>query len=95
MLASKRTAWAFPDFEKDGANDATAIAFSPDGSRLYIATDDEAVYITSGHGHSGPEFFAGASDADLCDMAVSADGISVSFTLYDENAISTSQLAER
>lgn len=80
-LTVNRLALAFPDFEKDGANDATAIAFSPDGSTLYIATDDYKVYATSSSGDSSPEWSTTASDSNICDMAVSPDGLSVSVTL--------------
>lgn len=77
-FVAKRTASAFPDFERDGENDATAIAFSPDGSTLFIATDDEKVYATSSNGTSSPELLVSGLDNDLCDMVVSPDGLSVS-----------------
>lgn len=70
---------AFPDFEKNGANDATAIALSPDGLTLYIAVDDQKVYATRSDGYTSPDWWETVSDTDICDMAVSPDGLSVRF----------------
>lgn len=79
-LTATRATSAFPGFEKDGDKDATAIAFSPDGSTLYIATDEQRVYAMGSNGGSSAEWWETVSDANICDMAVSPDGVSVSFS---------------
>lgn len=67
-----------PGFEKGVGLLATAIAFSPDGSTLYIACVDQRVYATSSIGHRWPAWWEPVLDTDICDIAVSPDGLSVS-----------------
>ncbi len=72
-----RTASAFPTFELDGTRDANSVVFSPDGSTLYIATDNWAVCATNSTGESEPEWCEPAQDSNLCDISISPDGLSV------------------
>ncbi|CAM9773342.1 unnamed protein product [Scytosiphon promiscuus] len=72
-----RTPTAFPDFEIGSAAHARAVAFSRDGSGLYIVTDESHVFATESSGSSSPDWSFSALDADLCDIAVSPDGLSV------------------
>ncbi len=72
-----RTASAFPNFELDGTRDANSVVFSPDGSTLYIATDNWAVCATNSTGESEPEWCEPAQDSNLCDISISPDGLSV------------------
>eukprot|EP00903_Cladosiphon_okamuranus_P011441 g10779.t1 len=69
------TASAFPDFGKDGSYDAKRVAFSPDGSTLYVASNDQLI-STSSSGQSPITWFYSVSTA-VCDIAVSPDGQSV------------------
>ncbi|CAN0287114.1 unnamed protein product, partial [Ectocarpus sp. 4 AP-2014] len=62
------------------ALDGTALAFSPDGSMVYIATDDQEVYAygSAGDADIPPMWSTAAADNDLCDIVVSPSGLSVS-----------------
>lgn len=66
----------FPDFDVGRTVNATAIAFTPDGSTLYIAADF-SVYSTNSSADTSPDWDTTASDESLCSMAVSPDGLSV------------------
>lgn len=82
-----RSGYPFPSFEKDSeyddseALDATAVVFSPDGLTLYAATTSREVVAISSDGTADPHWSAPADDDDLCDIAVSPDGWSVSMGL--------------
>jgi len=68
----------FLDMVPDGV--ASAIGLSPDGSMLYVAAGGQGLYsyYTSSNASYASNWFASLPDADLCDLAVSADGLSVS-----------------
>lgn len=55
------------------------MAFSPDGSVIYIATHAETVFAMDSDGANTdpPLWSAAAGDGNLCDIAVSPDGLSV------------------
>lgn len=72
----RRSIMAFPDFGLSRNVNATAIAFSPDGSTLYIAAGFR-VYSTNSTADSIPDWFVTTSYDNLCDMSVSPDGLSV------------------
>lgn len=63
--------------EADGAHDSIAAAFSPDGDVLYVTTTDNILLAVDSDGLSSSyaEKYNGGSD--LCDIAVSPDGLSV------------------
>ncbi|CAM9806997.1 unnamed protein product, partial [Ectocarpus fasciculatus] len=62
-----------------GTLDGKALAFSPDGSVVYIASDDQLVraYTSTGVGIVAPRWSTAAADSELCDMVVSPSGFSV------------------
>ncbi|CAM9632430.1 unnamed protein product [Ectocarpus sp. 6 AP-2014] len=61
------------------AIDGTALAFSPDGSIVYIASDNQEVYAYVSAGDNNIPFMwsTAAADNDLCDIVVSPSGLSV------------------
>lgn len=67
----------YPTFELDATDGATAAAFSPDGSVLYIATTGEEVVATNSCGFEEPKWSTAVPDSDLCGMALSPEGMSV------------------
>ncbi|CAM9843656.1 unnamed protein product, partial [Ectocarpus sp. 4 AP-2014] len=73
------TAKRYHGFGKSGSNDGTALAFSPDGSVIYIATAAETVFsFDSEGGNSDPPLWSAAvADTELCDIVVSPSGLSV------------------
>lgn len=73
---SGRSTMVFPDFDESRTHDASAIAFSPDGSILYIAANFR-LYSANSNALSIPDWSTSASDDNLCDMSVSPDGLSV------------------
>lgn len=79
-LSANRPTALYPYFEKGEGYVAKAIAFSPDGSTLYIATNDQKVHATSSYGYRSPYWSESVGVADLCDMTVSQDGLSVGVT---------------
>lgn len=68
---------AYPNFELNTAEGATAVEFSPDGSILYIATEKQAVVSINSAGYNTPNWSQDVPDSDLCDIALSSDGLSV------------------
>ncbi|CAM9207243.1 unnamed protein product, partial [Ectocarpus fasciculatus] len=66
----------FPDFDVDRTIHASAIVFSPDGSTLYIATST-LLHSSSSDGETSPNWSTELADTELCDMAISPDGLSV------------------
>ncbi|CAM9196214.1 unnamed protein product, partial [Ectocarpus sp. 8 AP-2014] len=64
---------------KNYAIDGTALAFSPDGSIVYIASDDQEVYayVSAGDNDTPSMWSTAAADNDLCDIVVSPSGLSV------------------
>ncbi|CAM9572666.1 unnamed protein product [Scytosiphon promiscuus] len=80
VLSSDRSSvesnWAFKGFESAGALDASSLAFSPDGSTLYIATN-YTVHATDSDGDRDADWSEEVGDSNLCAMAVSPDGLSV------------------
>ncbi|CAN0028019.1 unnamed protein product, partial [Ectocarpus sp. 8 AP-2014] len=60
-------------------NDGTALAFSPDGSIVYIAMGDQAVraYTSTGNNSIPRMWSTAAADNELCDIVVSPSGLSV------------------
>lgn len=67
---------AFPHFARDGDNDAVAVAFSPDGYILYVATSGNVSALDSS-GDYNWNWNEGVDDNDLSDITVSPDGLSV------------------
>ncbi len=82
-----RTVSTFPSFELDGTRDAKSVVFSPDGSTLYIATDNWAVCATNSTGESEPEWCEPAQDSNLCDIIISPDGLSVTTVRFYRRAL--------
>lgn len=68
----------YPGFEADGKYDASAAAFSPDGSVLYLATTTNILLALDGNGSTTSHVVKYTGGSDLCDIAVSPDGLSVS-----------------
>lgn len=62
------------------AMDGTALAFSPDGSIVYIASNEQEVYayVSAGDNKIPSMWSTAAADNDLCDIVVSPSGLSVS-----------------
>lgn len=80
MVWNHRTAKRYYGFGKSGSNDGTALAFSPDGSVIYIATAAETVFSFDSEGDNSdpPLWSAAVADSELCDIVVSPSGLSVS-----------------
>lgn len=79
FFAAHRDFSRYTTFGVDGTNDGTALAFSPDGSVIYIATVAEAVHAL-GSASATPDphsWSAAVGDSNLCDIVVSPDGLSV------------------
>lgn len=68
---------AYPSFDMSATNGATAVAFSPSASVLYIATTGETVVATNSAGTEDPIWSTAVPDNDLCDIVLSPDGLSV------------------
>ncbi|CAN0003126.1 unnamed protein product [Pylaiella littoralis] len=68
---------AYPSFELNTTNGATAVAFSPVASVLYIATTGEAVVAINSDGTEYPSWSTAVPDSDLCGIVLSPDGLSV------------------
>ncbi|CAM9387892.1 unnamed protein product, partial [Ectocarpus sp. 12 AP-2014] len=73
------TAKRYYGFGKSGSSDGTALAFSPDGSVIYIATAAETVFSFDSEGDNSdpPLWSAAVEDSELCDIVVSPSGLSV------------------
>ena len=72
----------YPGFEADGKYDATAAAFSPDGKVLYLATTANVLLALDSDGSTTSHVIKYTGGSDLCDIAVSPDGLSVSWVLH-------------
>lgn len=85
FVGHRGTTWYY-HFGESGANDGAALVFSPDGSVIYIATDADTVFaLDSAGGNSDPEIWSAAvGDSNLCDIAVSPDGLSVRLSRFSE-----------
>ena len=68
----------YPGFEAEGKYDATAAVFSPDGEVLYLATTTNILLALDSDGSTASHVVKYAGGSDLCDIAVSPDGLSVS-----------------
>ncbi|CAM9110589.1 unnamed protein product, partial [Ectocarpus fasciculatus] len=72
------TTSSFPTLGKNSLeHDVQAVAFSPDGSTLYVSTTDEIVMAVNSDGTEDPTWQSAAPDGELCDIVVSPDGLSV------------------
>ena len=72
----------YPGFEADGKYDSTAAAFSPDGKVLYLATTANVLLALDSDGSTTSHVVKYTGGSDLCDIAVSPDGLSVSWVLH-------------
>lgn len=78
----------YNNFGINGTNDGIALAFSTDGSVVYIATAAETVlaFGSTAEYNDPPIWSAAAGDSNLCDIVVSPDGLSVRLSRYYEAA---------
>jgi len=70
---------AYPGFEASGKYQSTAAAFSPDGKVLYLATTTNVLLALDSDGSTPLHVVKYVGGSDLCDIAVSPDGLSVSW----------------
>ena len=70
----------YADLGRFNTIDGTALAFTPDGSVVYIASGDQEVraYNSTGSNNIPAMWSTAAADNELCDMVVSPSGFSVS-----------------
>lgn len=71
----------YPGFETSGAHDALAAAFSPNGEVLYLTTADNTLLAVDSDGSSSSHVEKYSGGSGLRSVAVSPDGLSVSWGL--------------
>lgn len=76
-VKSKRGYSTYSDFGPDGLYDSTAVAFSPAGDVLYVATTTNILLALDSSGSSSTHATKYSGGSDLCDIALSPDGLSV------------------